>query len=330
MKHGANIYKYAKKINSKPKDIIDFSSNINFYNKPLKLTLTNKLITSYADTNYTKLKKTIAKKFSLKRSQVQLYNGASSAIVELIKSLKNKKIYLYAPLYSEYERASKDKQIIKINRFKDFNQKVSKNSTVVFVNPSTPDGHYYALNKLFRMWKKQNCTIIIDESFLEFESLKSMRMYIKDYKKLYIIQSFSKFYSCAGIRIGAVFSHKTNIKRLKVPMWNISSFDANFLNIRLKEKSFLKKSKKLHKTQKKQLYKILKDTNIFDKIYKSDTNFILTKSNKAKQIFKYLLEHKILTRTCKSFDFLDENYLRFGVKDIKKHKILKRILHELS
>ena len=260
-----------------------------------------------------------------------LYNGATSAIFELFKTLKQQRVYLYAPLYGEYKRAlPKEKQIIKINRFKDIYVKPKKDSIVVFVNPSTPDAKHYDLKKLFKLWKKRNCTIILDESFIEFEKLKSLRNQINTYKKLYIIQSFSKFYSCAGVRIGAIFSDKSNIKRLKTPMWNLSSFDVAFLTKRLQDKAFEKKSKKLHKKNKKELFEILKDSKLFSKIYKSDSNFFLVKSKKSGKIFKHLLKHKILVRTCESFDFLSDDYLRFAVKDSYSHHKLTEALYELT
>ena len=228
MKHGANIYKYAKKLGCCSDEIIDFSSNINFYTPKIANKPTNNELATYADTNYTKLKKAIAKNYKIKSSQMALFNGATSAIFELLNSLKQTRIYLYAPLYGEYEKATKNKQIIKINRFDNLYKRPKANSIVVFVNPSTPDGRYYDLTQLFEIWKEQNCTIICDESFLAFENLKSLRNQIKIYKKLYIIQSFSKFYSCGGVRIGAIFSHKSNIKKLKTPLWNLTSFDAKF------------------------------------------------------------------------------------------------------
>jgi threonine-phosphate decarboxylase len=39
---------------------------------------------------------------------------------------------------------------------------------VIFVNPSTPDGKYYELEELMKTWIKKSCTILIDESFLDF------------------------------------------------------------------------------------------------------------------------------------------------------------------
>jgi len=336
MKHGAGIYKVAKKLGCKSSEIIDFSSNINSYDSEIDITLTKTMLVRYADSSYTDLKKIIAKKMQIRKRQIVLYNGATSAIFELIKSLKEKEIYLYAPLYGEYEKAAiqSGKNIHKINRFKELYKKPKRNSTVVFVNPSTPDGRFYNLESLLKLWKRQNCTIIIDESFLEFENLKSLRNKINSYKKLYIIQSFTKFYACAGVRIGALFSNKHNIKKLKTPLWNLSSFDVEYLSKKLQDKKFSSKSKKHHKQMKKELLNILEKSNIFSKIYKSDSNFILTKSKDAKKIFKHLYENKILVRKCGSFDFLSNNYLRFAVKETNSHKrltkTLKKVLNELT
>lgn len=331
MKHGANIYKYAKELSCKNDEIIDFSSNINSYHPEIELTPTNNMLVKYADSSYKNLKKTVSAKYEIKKSQIALYNGATSAIFELFKNLKEDRVYLYAPLYGEYEKAiEKDKKIIKINRFKNLHVKPKKGSIVVFVNPSTPDAKYYDLDRLFAIWRRQNCTIILDESFIEFENLKSLRNKINSYKKLYIIQSFSKFYSCAGVRIGAIFSNKSNIKKLKTPMWNLSSFDVQFLTKRLMDEEFKEISKNLHVKNKKELFGVLESSGLFSKIYESNSNFFLTKSKYAKKIFRHLLKNKILVRTCQSFDFLNSDYLRFAVKDTYSHNRLSETLQNMK
>ena len=153
MKHGANIYKYAKELQCSSEEILDFSSNINSYHPIITLTPTNSMLVKYADTSYTALKKAIKNKYAIEKKQIALYNGATSAIFELMKSLKEKRLYLYAPLYGEYEKAAKEtnKKIVKINRFENLYTKPKKNSIVVFVNPSTPDGKHYNLKKLFTL-----------------------------------------------------------------------------------------------------------------------------------------------------------------------------------
>lgn len=331
MKHGANIYKYASQLGCDAKEIIDFSSNINLHQPKIKIKVTNEMIVKYGDSSHKELKQLISNKYKIKTNNIALFNGASSAIFELFKHLDVKRVYLYAPLYGEYESAIDTKtQVIKINRFKNINQKIKKNSTLVFVNPSTPDAKNYDLKKLMIYWQKRNCTIILDESFLEFEDLISYRQNIKTYDKLYIVQSFTKFYSCAGVRIGAVFSSKKNIKNFQIPRWNLSSFDVAFLVQRLKDKKFKEKSKALHLKQKKELKNILKNSNLFSKIHTSKSNFFLSKSKYAKQLFKHLLKYKILLRDASSFDFLDSKYLRFAVKDKKSHKTLEKAFKEFN
>jgi len=332
MKHGAGIYKMAKKLGCRSEEIVDFSSNVNAYMQKSELRLSDEEIVRYADSTYGKLKTTIAKRYSIKKSQMALFNGATSAISELLRTLNAEDVYLYAPLYGEYEVSAKEakKRLHKINRFNELYKKPKKGSIVVFVNPSTPDGKEYSLKRLFKLWRERECSIILDESFLEFEELKSYRDKIRSYKKLYIVQSFTKFYACAGVRVGAVFAHKKSIKKLYTPLWNLSAFDVAFLNERLQDDAFIEKSLQMHKTNKKELYKILKSSGLFSAIYKSDTNFFLVKSSRAKEIYETLYREKILVRKCGSFDFLSDKYLRFGVKDSTRHrelqKALKRIL----
>jgi len=182
------------------------------------------------------------------------------------------------------------------------------------------------MKKILKKWIKLESTIILELSLLELEALKSYRHYISSYKKLYIIQSFSKFYSCAGVRIGAVFAHQKSIKKLNQEPWRLSSLDVSFLKERLEDRAFKDKTLQLHRIQKAKLQILLEKSNLFDLILKSDTNFILAHSQKAKVIFWYLLEHKILLRSCESFEFLDDGWLRFAVKDKRSHKILAEAL----
>ncbi|SFV58755.1 L-threonine 3-O-phosphate decarboxylase [hydrothermal vent metagenome] len=328
MQHGGNIYKYAKELDCEPGEIIDFSSNINCYAPDMQIDCSSRLVTKYADSNYPELKSAIARNYKTASENIALYNGATAAIYALLASLKGKEVTLYAPLYGEYEKAAlaAKKDIYKINRIEDIDTEVAKKSIVVFVNPATPEGSFYDLEELFLLWKKKKCTIIVDESFIEFEKHKSLKNQIDDYKKLYIIQSFTKFYACAGVRIGAVFSHKKNIRSLHTPLWNISSFDALFLKQRLEDAAFKEASHTTHKEQKEQLQTILKESGLFDTIVASEANFILTQSSHATQLFEHLLAHKILVRSCESFDYLDNSWLRFAVKDNAAQEKLKKAL----
>lgn len=331
-KHGGDIYSFAKETGCKSDKIIDFSSNINPLKPKIKLNLSNIKLSRYADNRYSDLKEILGRKYETMSENIALYNGGSSAIFWLFETLGIKKCTLYAPLYGEYKRAaSKYSSKIKlINRLSSPYQKPLKNSLAVFVNPSTPDGKYYDLKRLLKIWKKQNCTVVIDESFLEFADKPSALKYLKKYKKLYILKSLTKFYACAGVRVGIVISLEKNIKRLdeNMPCWNISTFDVEFIKKALKDKRHKKLSLEKNRKNRKMLKKILKKSKYIKKVYPSNANFLLTrlKNIDASKLQERLKKQKILIRSCENFDFLNDSFVRFAVKDKKDQKKLKKAL----
>lgn len=332
--HGGDISFFAKKHSIKKKEVIDLSSNINFYKPKKNIDYTSLDISFYP--SYKKLYNKLAKNYKIKPTQLELYNGGSSAIFSLFKKLALKKCTIYSPAYLEYKKAADifGYKLNLINRFEYIYKKVAKNSLVIFVNPSTPDGKYYNFKKLFDYWKKQNCTILVDESFLDFTTKESTLPYISEYKKLYVLKSMTKFYSCAGVRLGILVSNKDNIKKLKEkePMWKISQFDLTYLLDVLKNKDFRKKSLKKNKKNKQKLIKVLKNCSLIVHIYKNDANFILVKLKniKAKELQDILAKYKIMIRDCSNFDYLSPSYVRFAVKSKHSIKALKRALKEID
>ena len=139
--------------------------------------------------------------------------------------------------YLEYKKAAVNfaYELRTINRFENMLLPVKEGSLVVFVNPSTPDGTYYDIDTLMNYWIQRHCTILIDESFLDFCDGKSATKYIKEYDKVYILKSMTKFYSSAGIRVGTLVSNEKNIDSIKrfEPMWKLSQFDSNYLQAAL-------------------------------------------------------------------------------------------------
>jgi threonine-phosphate decarboxylase len=220
-----------------------------------------------------------------------------------------------------------------INRFEDITKEVKKNSLVIFVNPSTPDGRYYDLDKLFNSWAKKNCTIFIDESFLDFTNNTSVINKLKTYDKLYILKSMTKIYSSASIRVGTIISNSNNIKKLKEkePLWKLSHFDSIYLQNAMKDKNFISKTIKI--TQKNRTYTIkhLEKLDFIKKIYKSEANYLLLKLQNCDAITLQdkLTPYKIMIRDCSNFDFLNNTFVRVAIKDkIAMQKFIKALKKE--
>jgi threonine-phosphate decarboxylase len=328
--HGGDQYEFAQKANCLIEDIIDLSSNINFVKPSIDIDFNNLDISAYP--NYDKLYKSIAQHYKISQNEMELFNGASSAIFSLFKHLNLSHCTLYSPAYLEYKRASLvfNYDLCIIDRLIDLSAKVTPNSLVVFVNPSTPDGVFYNIDNLIQKWIKAKCTILIDESFLEFTPFHSALPLIQDYDKLYILKSMTKFYGSAGIRIGAIISNEKNIKKLKQkePAWKISQFDSHYIQEALKDKNFINLSAKENNNNKEQLIKILEASTLIQKVFPSSANYILVKLNtlSAKAFQEHLLPFKIMIRDCSNFDGLDDRFVRIAVKDIKSINTLKKAL----
>jgi len=331
--HGGQIELFAKELNCKTDEIIDLSSNINFIKPEVNIDFNNLDISPYPI--YDKLYEKIAKNYKIKSSQMELFNGGSSAIFALFKHLNLKHCTIYSPAYLEYKKACVNfgYELRTINRFENMNLPVKEKSLVIFVNPSTPDGTYYDFDNLMEYWIERNCTILIDESFLDFCDGSSAIKYLEKYDKLYILKSMTKFYSSAGIRVGCIVSDEKNIDSLKrfEPMWKLSTFDSNYLQAALEDKNFKRISKAINAKNKLELENILKNSDLIELIYQSNANYILAKLKtiNARQFQEKLKPYKIMIRNCQNFDFLDESYVRIAIKSSNHLSTLKKALEEI-
>ena len=331
--HGGQIEKFAFDLGCKVSEIIDLSSNINFVKPQINIDFNTLDISSYP--TYDKLYKKIADNYAVESSEIELFNGGSSAIFTLFKHLDLKSCTIYSPAYLEYKKASLNfgYELDIINRFDDITAPVKEGSFVIFVNPSTPDGKYYELEELMKTWIKKSCTILIDESFLDFCDKPSAIKYLKSYDKLYILKSMTKFYSSAGIRVGTMVSRKENIEKLKEfePMWKLSQFDSNYLQAALDDKLFKNISKAINIKNKIELENILKNSTLVEEIFESSANYLLVKlaNLNAKEFQEKLKPYKIMVRDCSNFDYLDDRFVRIAVKSSSANETLKKALQEI-
>ncbi len=314
LSHGGDIFAFAKELNCSPKEIIDLSSNINFIKPEVEIDLNSIYISFYPD--YQELKEEVAKNYSVTSENIELFNGATSAIYSLLRYLREFSdiVNLYAPIYLEYKRCSilNSYSLNLINRFNNLKGKIEQNSVVIFTNPSTPDGKFYNLESLIKKWIAKDSYIIIDESFLDFTEFKSATSFL-DYKRLYIIKSMTKFYASAGARVGAIISNPKNIREIRErePIWKISQFDQEYMKSALRDRSFPKRAGEENLKNRLELERVLEKFNFIEKIYSSDVNFLLLKLKgiEAQELQESLKPYRILIRDCSNFDFLDSSYI---------------------
>jgi len=345
MQHGGNIYAFAARLRCLPEQVLDFSANINPQQAVDLRDLLSVSLTPYSDPDYSCLKQAITQRYPIPaNADIEVFNGASAAIFALLRYLQPRDVVLYAPLYGEYERLAERLgcNIHIINRLDNINNSfpraawecsngaprqthrdnvaIPKGATVIFVNPATPDGTLYNLPDLFAQWTAADCHIIIDESFLDFCTAESAMASLAHTEKLTIIKSLSKFYGCAGIRVGFIAAHADFIRNLKQlePAWKLSSLDMAYTQLALANTDFIAQTRQQTDSHRALLQQVLHESGLFAEIYPSAANFLLARlhdDNDGYQLQARLAPARILIRVCENFIGLDKRFVRFAVKE---------------
>ena len=334
--HGGDIHSFAQKAGCNPEEVIDLSSNINFVKPHIDVDFNRLDISAYP--NYDALYEAVALRYGVETDEMELFGGGSAAIFALFGYFKGRhsglplRCTIYTPAYLEYKKAATvfGYAVVQINRFETMDRVPPKGSLVIFVNPATPDGMVYELPTLLEIWEKQECTVLVDESFIEFSNAPSVTLLIRTYPNLYILKSMTKYYGAAGIRIGTLISQASNITTLRTtePLWKLSAFDTAYLCVALSDSTFPERSAVENAKSKAHLIETLKHTSQIEKIYPGHANYVLVKLKNitANALQESLLPHRIMIRDCGNFDGLDAYYARIAVKALPAMQTLREAL----
>lgn len=323
MNHGGNIYQFARQVGCLPEQVLDFSANINPEQAVSADNLPVTALGPYADPDYPLLKAALTSRYPYPDGvDIEVFNGASAAIFAVLRWLQPQDVVLYTPLYGEYAQIAKQLgcTVHTVDRFTDVGAAVPKNSTVIFVNPATPDGQLYEMQTLLGHWRQAGCTVLVDESFLDFCPAESVSAYLGEDDKLLLVKSLSKFYGCAGIRIGFVLAATPVIRQLRrlEPAWKLSSFDMAYMQQALANTAFIDQTRQQTRQCRELLAQTLADSGLFTHIYPSQANFLLAElaaDGDGQQLQARLVTARILIRVCANFTGLTNRHVRFAVKD---------------
>lgn len=304
--------------------MIDFSKESNFLKPTINIDY-NKI----SKVDFSLFLNLLANKYKIKKEQLELYSGFSSAIYSILKFLDLKHCFIYSPCSLEYKKAASNLgyDVRLINRFENLFLPIKEKSVVVFANPSYLDGTYYDLENLFNYWILQEATLLVDETLLDFCGEDAALKYLEAYEKIYIIKDFSKYYSNDSLAVSAIFSNEKNISKIRKfePEDKLSNFDMKYLKEALKNSEFKLISNGVNIKNRIELEKIFHSCKYVDFLYHSSSNSLLIKLKNIefKEFQKKLEEKNIKIANCLKYDFIDESFLNIYVSskdDVQKLK----------
>ncbi|HEV8082258.1 MAG TPA: histidinol-phosphate transaminase [Chitinophagaceae bacterium] len=203
-------------------------------------------------------------------------------------------------------------------------KKVDSNTRLLFIcSPNNPTGNDMTRIDVEALINNFPGLVIIDEAYINYSRQKSFLQELTEYENLIVMQTLSKAWGLAALRLGLCFASEKIIELFnKVkPPYNINKASQQLGRAALSGIDEVNKNIKLTVEQRDILGNELLQFNFIKKIYPSDSNFILIKANDAQNLYKYLSAKEIIVRN-RSKEPLCENCLRITVGKPGENKTL--------
>ena len=294
----------------------------------------------YPDPFQSELKKAIGLRKGFSKDQIFIGNGSDEIIDLLIRvfCIPGKDSLAYMdPSFSMYRVMADANDIKKIvvPLDKDFDLDVQGfaqeeviNAKIIFLcSPNNPVGNLLSRDRVLDVIRKSNGLVVIDEAYIDFTSSPSYIELIKEYNNVVVLQTLSKAYGAAGLRIGMCFASAEVISflnKIKTP-YNVGSLvQREALNI-LSAEDERQRQIALILSERERLVAALEDLPIVERVFPSETNFIMARFKNHDKVLSNLLENGIVVRD-RSKERGCEGCLRITIGQIHENDKLLKLL----
>jgi histidinol-phosphate aminotransferase len=298
----------------------------------------------YPDPQQKQLKQKLSAIKNIPVENIFVGNGSDEAIDLLIRAFCNPgvdNILIFPPTYGMYEVSAEinDVAIHKVLLTKEFQLDVDAikngiddNTKVIFVcSPNNPTGNLLKTESIEWLLKNFNGIVVVDEAYIDFAAIQSWSQRLKEFANLVVLQTLSKAWGLAGLRIGFAYASKEIIhvfNKIKPP-YNISEATQQLALQALQNEQGAKEKTNILVQQKVRLLEDFKQFHFIKNIYPSNANFILVKVNDAKSLYQHLVARNIVVRN-RSSQPLCENSLRITVGTPQENDTLLTALNEYN
>lgn len=281
----------------------------------------------YPDPYQSELKQRIGKIKNISADRIFLGNGSDEAIDLLFRAFCNPgkdNIIILPPTYGMYEVSAgiNDVAIQRVNLSDEFQlrpeeilSRVNDLTKIIFIcSPNNPSGNEMKKEAILQILEGFQGLVVVDEAYIDFSASPSFIQLLDQYPNLLVMQTFSKAWGLASLRLGMAFASSDIIQvlnRIKPP-YNISGLTQETVIAALGEVDKMKAMVSEILKERQKLKEALERLSLVRKVYPSDANFLLVQIKGARQIYNYLIDHKIIVRD-RSKVVLCEDCLRITV-----------------
>ncbi|MDR3712141.1 MAG: histidinol-phosphate transaminase [Puia sp.] len=290
----------------------------------------------YPDPLQAKVKQALSQIKGVPPEHIFLGNGSDECIDILFRAFCNPgkdNVIINPPTYGMYEVSAhiNDIEVRRAVLQDDFQldlvhleNLVDENTKIIWIcSPNNPTANSMNREDVEIVLNNFAGLVVVDEAYINFSRHKSFIQELKDYPNLVVLQTLSKAWGLAGLRLGMAFASTAIIdvyNKVKPP-YNISQATQELVLQALGEVEQVNEMIRILVSQREQLAKDLAALPLVSKIYHSDANFLLVKVSDARRVYDYLLEQGIVVRDRSKVE-LCEGCLRITVGTERENKDL--------
>jgi histidinol-phosphate aminotransferase len=254
-------------------------------------------------------------------------NGSDEAIDLLFRifcSPGRDNCIICPPTYGMYEVSAdiNDVAVKKVRLTNDFQLDVrgvleaaDDHTKLIFIcSPNNPTGNLMVRDDIIEIARGFRGIIVIDEAYIHFADSDSFTKELDRLPNVVILQTFSKAWAMAGLRVGLAFANPQIIElmnRVKPP-YNVSGIAHRGVLEAMEEKNFVSNWVAETRRERDRITNELDKLRLVEKVFPSDANFVLVKTIDAKVIYRHLVDERIIVRDRSTVE-LCEGCLRITV-----------------
>ena len=302
-------------------------------------------VNRYPDPNQNNVKKLLSEIKGIDKRNLLLGNGSDEVLDLIFRAFcepNEDNVITLPPTYGMYSvlaniNAVENKTVLLDEDFqpqvKQITGVADKNSKILFLcSPNNPTGNSFSEAKIKELLLKFKGLVLLDEAYIEFSAKESWLKNLEKYPNLIIIQTLSKAYGLAGIRLGACYASREIIAVLNTikPPYNVNELTQQRAIKRLQQMEVVKNEVAQLVSERKRLHKELECcVSYIEKVYPSDGNFLLIKVDDATKRYNQLVMAGVVVRN-RTTEALCENCLRISVGICEENQILLRALKSIQ
>ncbi|MDM1326532.1 histidinol-phosphate transaminase [Myroides odoratimimus] len=284
------------------------------------------IVNRYPDPYQVELKKTISQIKGGNPDQLFLGNGSDEAIdlaYRIFCEPSKDKAIVFTPTYGMYEVYANINAVELITLPLDDVFQIEQGLVepyledptmkLMFIcSPNNPTGNLIEKETIISLLKRFKGIVIIDEAYIDFSKEASWLEELSQYGNLIILQTLSKGWGMAGLRIGMAWMSEEVLyyfNKVKSP-YNLSISNQQQAIELLSDTVGFKDRITLLLNEKERLIRELNTLSMTQFIYPSEANYLLVKFDKANQLYQELIDRQIVVRNRSK---VVENTLRISI-----------------